>query len=95
MIQEIFPCTGSNSVWLSVHMIRTAPNGILFPRNLLKIFSRVKINSAETCTDSSINKTSSDCNTFNLTGLQFNLTIDNSAVQRGFENELTSKENNQ
>ena len=42
-----------------------------------------------------INKTSSDNNTFNLTGLCFKLKIDNSNVRHGFENEKTPKDNNQ
>ena len=81
-------------MWTSVHIIRTPPNGILLPRNLLKIVSSIEINSAQTFTASSINKTPSDCNIFNLTGLNFNLTIDNYAVRRGFENKLMSEDNN-
>ena len=89
------PFTCVNWLWSSVNMITTPPNGILFPSNILKIISSIEYNSVETSPDFSINKTSSDYNTFNLTVLCFNLTIDNSAVRRGFENELKSKGNNQ
>ena len=76
-------------------MIRTPRNGILFPRNLLKMIPSVEINSVENFPDLCINKTPSDYDKFNLIGLRFNLKIDNSAMQRGFENELTSNGNNQ
>ena len=73
-----FPFTGSNWVWSSVHMIKIPPNEILFTLNLHKICFVEEIISAKICPASYINRTSSDCNTLNLTIILFQL--DNNSV---------------